>query len=59
MDALELDAFDGTIEVPDLLPGHLDREVMKAYTAFASREPIPYEEIVTGLWGCRSFCGDE
>jgi poly(ADP-ribose) glycohydrolase len=59
MDALELDAFDGTIEVPDLLPGHLDRELMKAYTAFASREPMPYEEIVTGLWGCRSFCGDE
>jgi poly(ADP-ribose) glycohydrolase len=59
MDALELDFFDGTIEVPDLLPGHLDRELKKAYIAFASRGSDPYEEIVTGLWGCRSFCGDE
>lgn len=59
MDALELDAFDGTTVVPDLLPGHLERELRKAFTAFSSstKERV-YQEVVTGLWGCRSFCGD-
>lgn len=59
MDALELDAYDGSAQVPDLLPGHLERELRKAYTAFSSSSAgTPYQEIVTGLWGCRSFCGD-
>jgi len=36
MDALELDIFDAEDHVPDLLPGHVKRELRKAYTAFSS-----------------------
>ncbi|KAF7984402.1 hypothetical protein HWV62_14442 [Athelia sp. TMB] len=57
MDALELDAYDtrdGAF-VPDLLPGNVERELTKAYTAFASAE---YTEVVTGLWGCGAFGGN-
>jgi poly(ADP-ribose) glycohydrolase len=36
MDALELDMFDRDELVPDLLPGYVDRELRKAYTAFSS-----------------------
>ena len=62
MDALELDAYDGSVQVPDLLDDHLQREIRKAFTAFAASEVMrrdPFEKIMTGLWGCRSFCGDE
>jgi poly(ADP-ribose) glycohydrolase len=60
MDALELDMFDPTYLLPDLLPGHVDREIRKAYTAFSSipLQNHPYTGIFTGLWGCRSFGGD-
>jgi poly(ADP-ribose) glycohydrolase len=62
MDALELDHHDTTTPdspfIPDLLPGHLDRELMKAYIAFSSGEH-PYREVVTGLWGCRAFGGNK
>jgi len=63
MDALELDHHDATSTshgsfVPDLLPGHLDRELIKAYTAFSSGAR-PYREVVTGLWGCRTFGGNK
>lgn len=55
MDALELDMAEPGESLPDLLPGNLDREVRKAYTAFSSGQ---YREICTGLWGCGAFCGD-
>ncbi|KUL92501.1 hypothetical protein ZTR_02318 [Talaromyces verruculosus] len=55
MDALELDGHDPDGVLPDLLPGHLERELQKAYTAFSSS---PYVSIFTGLWGCQSFGGN-
>jgi poly(ADP-ribose) glycohydrolase len=59
MDALELDLSDATGIVPDLLPGHVNRELLKAYIAFSSKtRPERYTEIVTGLWGCGSFGGN-
>ncbi|KAG8910580.1 hypothetical protein FRC00_007953 [Tulasnella sp. 408] len=61
MDALELDGYDtissGTL--PDLLPGHVDRELQKAYTAFSSGSPTPYAFVTTGLWGCGAFGGND
>ncbi|CAK5274391.1 unnamed protein product [Mycena citricolor] len=56
MDALELDGYDSTSCTPDLLPGHIDRELNKALTAFASDS---YEEVVTGHWGCGAFGGNK
>ncbi|KAL1961165.1 hypothetical protein VTO42DRAFT_3110 [Malbranchea cinnamomea] len=65
MDALELDTYhvqEGA--VPDLLPGHVDRELTKAYAAFSSRRDNNatsedgYTSIVTGLWGCGAFGGN-
>lgn len=50
MDALELDSHDTTHLVPDLLPGHVERELRKAYTAFSSPYDTSYNEVVTGLW---------
>jgi poly(ADP-ribose) glycohydrolase len=59
MDALELDMFDAEDHVPDLLPGHVGRELRKAHTAFSSRpHEHGYTEIFTGLWGCGAFGGD-
>ncbi|KAJ6480408.1 hypothetical protein C8R45DRAFT_905972 [Mycena sanguinolenta] len=58
MDALELDGYDASAETPDLLPGHVDRELTKAYTAFASHGEAPYETVVTGHWGCGAFGGN-
>ncbi|KAJ7150496.1 hypothetical protein C8R43DRAFT_1191752 [Mycena crocata] len=59
MDALELDSYDTSDATPDLLPGNVDREFTKAYTAFASYgEAGPYETVVTGHWGCRAFGGN-
>ncbi|KAK3905762.1 putative poly glycohydrolase [Staphylotrichum tortipilum] len=55
MDALELDMAEEGDVLPDLLPGNLDREIRKAYTAFSSGK---FSEIRTGLWGCGAFCGD-
>ncbi|KAK3309882.1 uncharacterized protein B0T15DRAFT_516775 [Chaetomium strumarium] len=55
MDALELDMAEAGQSLPDLLPGNLDRELRKAYTAFSSNS---FREIRTGLWGCGAFCGD-
>jgi poly(ADP-ribose) glycohydrolase len=60
MDALELDVFERADLMPDLLPGHVEREIRKAYTAFSS-EPFETEQqtkIFTGLWGCGAFGGD-
>ncbi|KAK6992833.1 poly glycohydrolase isoform [Favolaschia claudopus] len=57
MDALELDSYDVAASTPDLLPGNVDRELTKAYTAFASGDP-PYDPIVTGHWGCGAFGGN-
>lgn len=61
MDALELDGYDSTSSdvLPDLLPGHVDRELQKAYTAFSSGSPTPYAHVATGLWGCGAFGGNE
>ena len=60
MDALELDAHDTSQLTPDLLPGNVDRELQKAYTAFSSLRNCTqgFEVVVTGLWGCRSFGGN-
>jgi poly(ADP-ribose) glycohydrolase len=60
MDALELDMFDRAEVVPDLLPGNVEREIRKSYTAFSSgsSKGEQYTEIFTGLWGCRTFGGD-
>jgi len=33
--ALELDLFDTSIMIPDFLPGNIDREIRKAYSAFS------------------------
>ncbi|KAL2264251.1 hypothetical protein VTK26DRAFT_9027 [Humicola hyalothermophila] len=55
MDALELDMAEAWDSLPDLLPGNMDREIRKAYTALSSGG---YREIRTGLWGCGAFCGD-
>ncbi len=55
MDALELDMAEAGNRLPDLLPGNIDREVRKAYTAFLSGG---FSEVRTGLWGCGAFCGD-
>jgi poly(ADP-ribose) glycohydrolase len=67
MDALELDLVDhahpnGGENIPDLMPGYLHRELVKAYTAFCShryrntRKPYPF--VTTGLWGCGAFGGN-
>ncbi|KAJ6624185.1 hypothetical protein B0H10DRAFT_1708908, partial [Mycena sp. CBHHK59/15] len=58
MDALELDSFDTSASTPDLLPGNVDRELTKAYTAFSSYEGAAYETVVTGHWGCGAFGGN-
>jgi poly(ADP-ribose) glycohydrolase len=60
MDAIELDMYDATELIPDLLPGNVDRELRKAYTAFSYRasELGRYTEIYTGLWGCGAFGGN-
>ncbi|PGH15445.1 hypothetical protein AJ79_02422 [Helicocarpus griseus UAMH5409] len=62
MDALQLDQFGvSNGEVADLPPGHVDRELLKAYNAFRGStdegECNIYSEIVTGLWGCGAFGG--
>ena len=61
MDALELDSYDSSSLVPDVLPGNVDRELRKAYTAFSylSRNNELMESAVTGFWGCRSFGGNK
>jgi len=55
-----LDVSDTENQVSDLLPGLVEREIRKAYTAFSSRphEHGVYTEIFTGLWGCGAFGGD-
>jgi poly(ADP-ribose) glycohydrolase len=59
MDALELDGYDMSASTADLLPGNVDRELTKAYTAFASYPGCaPYETVVTSHWGCRAFGGN-
>nr|GAT59127.1 predicted protein [Mycena chlorophos] len=48
------------IMIPDLLPGTVDRELRKAYTAFASSPlALAYEVIITGHWGCGAFGGNK
>ncbi|KAJ7708149.1 hypothetical protein B0H17DRAFT_1000195 [Mycena rosella] len=59
MDALELESYNTSTSTPDLLPGNVDRELTKAYTAFSSYEDAPpYTSVVTGHWGCRAFGGN-
>ncbi|KAJ7474906.1 hypothetical protein FB451DRAFT_1088546 [Mycena latifolia] len=59
MDALELDAYDASAALADLLPGNIDRELTKAYTALSSCGAVPpYASVVTGHWGCRAFGGN-
>ncbi|KAK0730906.1 hypothetical protein B0H67DRAFT_54204 [Lasiosphaeris hirsuta] len=58
MDALELDLVESEAEnatLPDFLPGNMEREVRKAYTAFGFGG---FDEVRTGLWGCGAFGGD-
>ena len=55
MDALEIDNMSDGEGLPDLLPGHMDREISKAALAFSCGR---YEEVWTGLWGCGAFGGD-
>ncbi|KXJ89611.1 hypothetical protein Micbo1qcDRAFT_165738 [Microdochium bolleyi] len=70
MDALELDSPEqyshpgdvqeqelpgGQIDLPDLVPRNMDREIAKARLAFSSGT---YHEIVSPLWGCGAFNGD-
>ncbi|KAF7303564.1 hypothetical protein MIND_00585700 [Mycena indigotica] len=59
MDALPFDAYDTTTStaiIPDLLPGNVEREFKKACAAFNS---APYDQIITGHWGCGSFAGNK
>lgn len=56
MDALELDNFDGGEMTPDVLPGNVDRELRKTYTAFSYLTACGHYSI---LWGCGSFGGDK
>ena len=61
MDALEFDSYDPITLVPDVIPGNIDRELRKAYTAFSSLVTDRAEGlglVVTGLWGCGSFGGN-
>lgn len=61
VDALELDLYDTSELTPDLLPGNIDRELRKAYTAFSSPrddDGNAFEVVATGLWGCGSFGGN-
>jgi poly(ADP-ribose) glycohydrolase len=63
MDALELDSFDtqGGYLIPDVLPGNVNRELMKSNTAFdagLSINGFRYAEVITGLWGCGAFGGN-
>lgn len=61
MDALEFDNYDSTALVQDVIPGNVNRELRKAYTAFSSLVADPADgsrPVVTGLWGCGSFGGD-
>lgn len=63
MDAMELDNWDdgGTGLLADLDPRNLERELMKAYTAFSTWFEGGEEDkavVWTGLWGCGSFNGD-
>ncbi|KAJ7058900.1 hypothetical protein C8F01DRAFT_1255316 [Mycena amicta] len=71
MDALPLDSYDTSSSsaiIPDLLPGNVQRELRKAYTAFSfssadiystSLSTNEYDEIITGHWGCGSFGGNK
>ncbi|KAJ7058923.1 hypothetical protein C8F01DRAFT_1147529 [Mycena amicta] len=75
MDALPLDSYDTSSSsaiIPDLLqvPGNVQRELRKAYTAFSSysgaylsnpgsESTNHYDEIITGHWGCGSFGGNK
>jgi poly(ADP-ribose) glycohydrolase len=55
MDALELDNVEAGLELPDLEPENIDRELRKAVAAFsASASGVVW----TPLWGCGAFCGD-
>ncbi|KAJ7198023.1 hypothetical protein GGX14DRAFT_185272 [Mycena pura] len=59
MDALPLDGYHMAVVTPDLLPGHLERELTKAFTAFASYDnQARYATVVTGHWGCGAFGGN-
>ncbi|KAK0388668.1 hypothetical protein NLU13_4911 [Sarocladium strictum] len=58
MDALEIDELDGSEALPDIQPGHLEREIRKAYTAFSSWASGDESTVYTGVWGCGAFNGD-
>ena len=51
MDALEIDNYNGAALVPDVIPGNVDRELRKAYTAFSCLAADPAggpRPVVTG-----------
>ena len=60
MDALELDLESNDEGLPDLAPGNVQRELLKACVAFQSgrSRQEPYSAIYTGYWGCGSFGGN-
>lgn len=57
MDALEIDEAEESEELPDLLPGNIEREITKAYTAFSSWHATA-AKVWAGVWGCGAFNGD-
>lgn len=59
MDALEIDEIDENDGIlPDLKPKNLDREILKAYTAFSSWKSAETATVWSGIWGCGAFNGD-
>ncbi|KAK3196656.1 hypothetical protein K4F52_000538 [Lecanicillium sp. MT-2017a] len=62
MDALEMDEASGADNdggLPDLLDANIERELLKAYTAFASWHSTAVVPTVwSGLWGCGAFNGE-
>lgn len=59
MDALEIDEVDENDGLlPDLKPQNLQREILKAYTAFSSWQSDQTTTVWSGVWGCGAFNGD-
>lgn len=59
MDALEIDEVDENDGLlPDLKPQNVEREILKAYTAFSAWEADDAAEVWSGIWGCGAFNGD-
>lgn len=60
MDALEIDELDQDDGLlPDLEPGHMEREIRKAFAAFSSYGNSELDgHVWSGIWGCGAFNGD-